>query len=448
MYRQQWQADQHKQIIEKMAGKMPGKSNYGKRKNNERNHHNLNGGRSGGRQGNTDRGGSGGRGRGPGGYGGRGSNNSEHLKTIECFNCGKKGHYSTNCSAPRKNDNGHSNMVSKVDFKNLFQSSLKDTLTKKEKQSKKKDNMEVDDESLDMNIFEKLMEGKHTQIVTKIYDNLKSINYTNIFYYSEQNNMTDQSCKDNNYNNVYDELAYPFSKRIKLKHEPEEAQENNPVQYTADIIVEIKNRDGTALPMTALLDTGTTSTIILREFVGKGRARTNTKKRTKWKLLRGTFTTNYESLLDFKFPDLSTSKVVTWQAHVDDKTSSKEAAYDMIMAMDLMTSTGITVDCEQRCIRWGGTEIPLKTRNTLSNDETLHMLYHEANEPAILQEAEKRQSSILDADYRKFQVDPFVQELEHLTMDEKNILSKTLKKFPTLFGGGLGMLNSIQRHLF
>jgi hypothetical protein len=92
------------------------------------------------------------------------------------------------------------------------------------------------------------------------------------------------------------------------------------------------------------------------------------------KTLGGTLTTNYESLLDFKFPELSTSKVVTWQACVDDKTSSKEAAYDMIMGMDLMTSIGITVDCEQRCIRRGGTEIPLKTRATLNNDEILHML--------------------------------------------------------------------------
>jgi hypothetical protein len=32
MYRQQWQADQHKQIIAKMAGKMPRKSNEGKKK--------------------------------------------------------------------------------------------------------------------------------------------------------------------------------------------------------------------------------------------------------------------------------------------------------------------------------------------------------------------------------------------------------------------------------
>jgi hypothetical protein len=78
---------------------------------------------------------------------------------------------------------------------------------------------------------------------------------------------------------------------------------------------------------------------------------------------------------------------VTWQAHVNAKNSSREAAYDMIMGMDLMESIGITVDFEQRCIRWGGTEIPLKTRNTLNNDEILHMLYHASNEPNILQEA-------------------------------------------------------------
>jgi hypothetical protein len=53
MYRQQWQAYQHKQIIAKMAGKMRGKSNEGKRKINDRNHHNSNGGRSSIRQGNV-----------------------------------------------------------------------------------------------------------------------------------------------------------------------------------------------------------------------------------------------------------------------------------------------------------------------------------------------------------------------------------------------------------
>jgi hypothetical protein len=156
--------------------------------------------------------------------------------------------------------------------------------------------------------------------------------------------------------------------------------------------------------------------------VGKGRARTNTKKN--WKALGGTFTNNYESLLDFKFSEISRSKVVTWHAHVDDKSSSKEAESNMIMGMDVMTSMGITTDCEQRCIRWGGTEIPLQTRNTLSYNDILHMLYHASNEPNLLQEAEKRQNRILDADYSIIEVDIFVQESTHLTEDEKQALGK------------------------
>jgi hypothetical protein len=76
MYRQQWQADQHKQIIAKMSGKMPRKSDDGKRKNYEINHHNTNGGRSGGRQGNNDQGGCG---RGQEGRAGRSSNSMFQL---------------------------------------------------------------------------------------------------------------------------------------------------------------------------------------------------------------------------------------------------------------------------------------------------------------------------------------------------------------------------------
>jgi hypothetical protein len=149
------------------------------------------------------------------------------------------------------------------------------------------------------------------EVLTENNDDLIIINDTNTFDYSMQNKNIHECIKHNNYSDDYDELAYPFIKRIKLKHGPEKDHENVPVQYTADIIVEINNIDGSVVPMRALLETGTTATIILREFVCKGRARTNTKKITKWKTLGGTFTTNYESLLNLKFPKISTSKVVT-----------------------------------------------------------------------------------------------------------------------------------------
>jgi bacterioferritin (cytochrome b1) len=95
-------------------------------------------------------------------------------------------------------------MVSKSDLKNLFQSSLKERLTKKDKKAKKKENAEGDDDSLYMNVFEKLMEGKHITIVNKSNDDLKSINDTNTFYYSMQDKMTSKYCEDDNYNNDYD----------------------------------------------------------------------------------------------------------------------------------------------------------------------------------------------------------------------------------------------------
>jgi hypothetical protein len=47
-------------------------------------------------------------------------------------------------------------------------------------------------------------------------DGLISINDTNTCDYSMQNKNTHESSEHNNYSDDYDELAYPFSKRIKL----------------------------------------------------------------------------------------------------------------------------------------------------------------------------------------------------------------------------------------
>jgi hypothetical protein len=181
-----------------------------------------------------------------------------------CYNCDKKGHYSTDCRAPKKNGNEESNMVSKADLKNLFQSSLKEMLSKKENQKNDKNNMEFYEESLDMNVFDKLMEGKQHEIVIKKDDGSMRIANTNNLFHFEHTNEPDKSYVKNNNKTNCNEIDNPFNKRIKLKNDPEAAPEDKPVQYIADIIVGIKNRYGTVVPMRALLDTGTTSTIILR----------------------------------------------------------------------------------------------------------------------------------------------------------------------------------------
>jgi hypothetical protein len=70
------------------------------------------------------------------------------------------------------------------------------------------------------------MEGKQNEIVSNNYDDSISIESTNNLFHFGQNKLTDKCFLDNNNSYYYDEISYPFSKRIILKHDPEVAQEN------------------------------------------------------------------------------------------------------------------------------------------------------------------------------------------------------------------------------
>ena len=128
--------------------------------------------------------------------------------------------------------------------------------------------------------------------------------------------------------------------------------------------MEIEDREGNLVPIRCLLDTGTSSSIVLRKFVAPGKAKGYKGHSTKWSTLGGIFRTKKKARLDFKFPELSTSKSVTWTCHVDEKTDPKQAAYDMILGMDLLTELGIVVDTADKVVRWERMETPLKNRGT------------------------------------------------------------------------------------
>ena len=96
---------------------------------------------------------------------------------------------------------------------------------------------------------------------------------------------------------------------------------------SADVVAETENAEGNRVPIRALLDTGTSATIILRPFVKKGCISSYKKDKMTWNTVGGTFLTKRKALLDFRFPELNT-KTVTWSCHVDDQHSSQEVSYD------------------------------------------------------------------------------------------------------------------------
>ena len=83
--------------------------------------------------------------------------------------------------------------------------------------------------------------------------------------------------------------------------------------------------------------------------------------------------------------------------------------------------------------------IPMKTLGTLSDEETWSMIYNLHTTSPILQSEEDRQRRILDANYSKVDIDDIVNGL-NIAKASKTKSKQTLNKFPTLFGGGLGLL--------
>ena len=70
----------------------------------------------------------------------------------------------------------------------------------------------------------------------------------------------------------------------------------------------MQNKNGNLVPVRGLLDTGTSETIVLSEFVKKGSSKSFKGKPVQWKTMGGIFTTNQKRLLDMSFPELNLHK--------------------------------------------------------------------------------------------------------------------------------------------
>ena len=62
----------------------------------------------------------------------------------------------------------------------------------------------------------------------------------------------------------------------------------------------------------------------------------------------------------------------------------------------------------------------------------------------VMQQAESRKMRILDADYSAVDLATHCNDLKHLDLEAKNIVFKSLSKYPELFSGGLGKATGIK----
>ena len=210
----------------------------------------------------------------------------------------------------------------------------------------------------------------------------------------------------------------------------------------------VKDDKGRGRMVRALFDSGCSRSIILKKFTCKSkRTKLEEKDQVHYETYGGHFTSTAVASVALKFIEFNKyrEKLINYNFQVDEYNRSKDSKYDMIIGADLMSDIGIDLLFTEGKIRMGTSPdehdyILMKDVGTLSDHDTCNIIYDMHTSSVILREEEDRQSRILDADYSKVDIDAMVNNLD-IRRDTKRKLTQTLKKFGTLFGGGLGKVD-------
>ena len=116
----------------------------------------------------------------------------------------------------------------------------------------------------------------------------------------------------------------------------------------------------------------------------------------------------------------------------------------MITGSDILHDLQINLLFSKERIQWRSpnnpfayNSIPMEELGLMSDQESCDIVYDLYITSQMLHIEEERLGKILDVDYSKVDIDDIVYDLD-IAKSTKQKLKQTLKKYPTLYGGGLG----------
>jgi len=192
-----------------------------------------------------------------------------------------------------------------------------------------------------------------------------------------------------------------------------------------DIIAAVKSRR----LLKVSLDSGSTITLINKKCLPKHCKTRKTSHSRMVTTLAGSYNTSkMVTMRNLRLPELDKNRNIDQlKALVFESTTCK---YDVILGADFLTKTGIDVKYSTNTIEWLDNELPLRDPHSLTDKDTLAMA--EIND--IHQEIELYgmdwydptcyATEILDAKYEKISTDYYVNQLHHLTTQQKKDLKK------------------------
>ena len=170
------------------------------------------------------------------------------------------------------------------------------------------------------------------------------------------------------------------------------------------------SKDSPPKQITALLDSGASSTIISRACVDK--TPRFQQQETVWQTANGSFSTVSKTNLAIKFLELDEQKTVNYTVHV---ATRQLTSYDMIIGRDLLNELGLVLDYAKNLVFWGDHSCPMKTPQQIQQTYV-----NEINN--IIGASTNCVSHILDAKYEK-------ADLIEVSKDNKSLTKKTNKNY-------------------
>ncbi len=154
------------------------------------------------------------------------------------------------------------------------------------------------------------------------------------------------------------------------------------------------------------------------------------------------FQTKHKAEIKLNFFEYSNSKRYLAEPDIVEYDKSNRQQYDLILGVKTMKKRGIVLDFKDKMITVDEVKLPMQNINYLQGCSTLCALklnHSLAMEPQSTQDATKPVTQILDAKYKKADIQSIVQDnCKHLSTNHQKKLLQLLKKYKSLFDGTLG----------
>ena len=161
-----------------------------------------------------------------------------------------------------------------------------------------------------------------------------------------------------------------------------------------------------------------------------------------WNSSSGRFQTTKKAEIELNFFEYSDSKRYLAAPDIVEYSKINRPQSEIILGVKTMKEYGIILDFKDKMITVDEIKLPMRNINYLQGSSTIHGLrlnHSLAMEPQSTQDATKHVTRILDANYKRADLQSIVKDkCKHLTADQQKKLLQLLTKYEPLFDGTLG----------